>query len=310
MYTDTDIPAEMLWIAIAALVIMLITLIAWAVYAVYQHVLRTKAERQYNVIIPHEVRVKRSSERHRTGILVLAYPEWERPKKDGTRDLRTNNTRINRRCSILLINQWEFSGKNPFIFYDFVLDMRNHGARIERCHEERAKGKAALRTMQARQQMVDIDGIINRFKDAPTDFEAFCADMFRHLGWTAQVTPPSRDGGFDLKLRDPDGITYIAECKCYDRKHHVGRPIVQKLQGANLVEHAQRTLLITTSSFSANAAEYAQQVGMRLISGDELVSLCAKAFGNTSSATVPESAFILTRANIMSHIPADMRYMY
>ena len=92
--------------------------------------------------------------------------------------------------------------------------------------EEIEKRRVLESRLADRRAALDIDGLIARFKDRPTDFEPFCAELFRTLGWQAQTTPPVRDGGFDLRLRRSDGTTYIAECKCYDRRHHVGRPWV------------------------------------------------------------------------------------
>ena len=91
---------------------------------------------------------------------------------------------------------------------------------------------------------------------------------------------------------------------------HIGRPIIQKLQGANIVERAQGMMLITTSAFFAEAIKYAQQVGVNLVDGNQLVALCQQAFGTNAQATIPESAFTLTRADIMARIPKDMRGMY
>lgn len=165
--------------------------------------------------------------------------------------------------------------------------------------------------VQAQRQATSIDGIIAQFKDSPSDFEPFCADMFHKIGWWAETTPPVRDGGFDLRLRRPDGVTYIAECKCYDRRHHVGRPIIQKLQGANKVERAQGMMLITTSSFSQDAISYSQQVGVELVDGAELVRWCQRAWGNSAAnATIPETSIWLTNNEIMAFIPADMRNHY
>lgn len=39
--------------------------------------------------------------------------------------------------------------------------------------------------------------------------------MFRSLGYTTEVTPASRDGGYDILLRGRDGVMSIVECKCY-----------------------------------------------------------------------------------------------
>lgn len=241
----------------------------------------------------------------------MGYPMWEAAKKDGTRDRRTNNTRIIKNPTVILIGRWQLSGKDPFAAYALVKNLRQAGHVIGYCREEQYKRQQLMNKAQARHQTANVDGIIAQFKDSPTDFEPFCADLFRKFGWWAETTPPVRDGGFDLKLRRPDGVTYIAECKCYDRRHHVGRPIVQKLQGANMTEHAQGMMLITTSSFSQDAVAYAAQVGVELINGAELVRLCQQAWGSSASnVAIPEESVWLTYNEIMLSIPVDMRSRY
>ena len=87
-----------------------------------------------------------------------------------------------------------------------------------------------------------------------------------------------RDGGIDLRM-SREGRTYIVECKCYDRSHRAGRPVAQKLQGANAVERAGRMVVVTTSAFSQDAIDYAGQVGAELIDG--VSSPCAAGPGAT-----------------------------
>lgn len=163
-----------------------------------------------------------------------------------------------------------------------------------------------MEQVKAQRSATSVANIVAQFRSQPTDFEPFCADVFRNLGWSAEVTPPVRDGGFDLKLYDSQGVSFIAECKCYEPTHRVGRPIIQKLQGANTTVGAQGMMVITTSGFSRDAVTYANQAGVQLIDGDMLVRLCAQAFGESDAQPVPASAFVLTRNDIMQHIPADM----
>ena len=66
-----------------------------------------------------------------------------------------------------------------------------------------------------------------------------------------------------------DGIDYIAECKLYTADM-VGRPLIQKLVGANATQRADKMVFITTSRFSKPAVDYATEQKVWLIDGEEL----------------------------------------
>lgn len=102
----------------------------------------------------------------------------------------------------------------------------------------------------------------------PEDFEEWCADLFRSKGFKVEVTPKVNDGGYDLYM-EKDGISYIVECKCYSDTT-IGRPLLQKLVGANATIRADKCVFITTSSFSAPAKQYAQEQRIWLIDGNQL----------------------------------------
>ena len=113
----------------------------------------------------------------------MGYPYWQAAKKDGTRDLRTNNTRIVRTPTVIFLGGWRLSVRNPFTAYDFVNDLRDAGHDLGRCPEEQWKLRCLTERERARSEATSIDGIVNRFRDHPTDFEPFCADLFHTLGW-------------------------------------------------------------------------------------------------------------------------------
>lgn len=119
-----------------------------------------------------------------------------------------------------------------------------------------------------------------------------------------------RDGGLDVRLQRGE-YKAIVECKLFARNHHIGRPIVQKLVGANEIEKARGMIVVTTSSFSPDAVSYARRVGVELVDGDRLVRLCQKAWGSfLPAAHVALDAHVLTRDDIMARIPPDLRDRY
>lgn len=269
--------------------------------------LRRRAGRELGVDIPRCVRVRLEREQMSPGQLALGLPRWERAKADGTRDLRTGSMEIVRPASTIRVGRWLLADTSPFTIYHLALRLREAGTDVAPCPQELDKlarvGAAAEGRLAAR----SVDELVARFSECPTDFELLCADLLRSLGREVEVTPPSNDGGYDLRATDPGtGRTCIVECKCYARGRSVSRPLVQKLVGANDAVGADAMLFITTSSFSAGAREYAAQVGVGLVDGDELVRLCAEAWGGERRPAVSERDAWLTDAEIRLLFPADM----
>ena len=254
-----------------------------------------------------EIRVRPRRDIARPGSLSLAWPEWRTAKKDGTRDRRTNDHRIIRNKSWLLIDGWEMWSKDPESLYGLAVDLRAAHVDIMPCAEEERKMRIMQRQLELQQAADGADDIINRFQDEPTRFEEYCAGLFRAYGYTATVTPPARDGGYDIFL-ERDGMTWIVECKLYGRGHRVGRPVLQKLYGANSGIGADGMIVVTTSGYSADALAYASDTGIETIDGDRLVDMCRAAWGTRRpQAILPAAMTTLTRSELRSGYPADMR---
>lgn len=89
------------------------------------------------------------------------------------------------------------------------------------------------------------------------DFEDVMATIFERHGYRVERTPATADEGRDLILHT-DSDTIIVECK--HRKGSIGRPVVQKLQGATIsYDGATQGLVVTTGSFANTAFDYVQQ---------------------------------------------------
>lgn len=115
--------------------------------------------------------------------------------------------------------------------------------------------------------------VVEAFAKNPHGFEQFCANLFRNMGYNVYITPPTRDGGYDLEIWSSEKHHSIVECKCFSEDHPVGRPLLQRLVGAGRVKENPGLVYITTSSFTSEASEYALKCGITLLDGEDLVVL-------------------------------------
>lgn len=305
-----------LWISfddiISALIVVAVIIASiFLVRHFHQKRLRDSFSQALGVRVPRTMKVhKARTVRQGPASLTLRYPEWTASKSDGTHDARRNDMSTTYHPSVMFVDSWRLTGNNPFDAYKLARNLRDAGCPVAMCPEEEEKRAELTRRAAARESATSVSGIVSRFAGTPTDFEGFCADLYRALGWKAETTQAVNDGGLDIRMTNPEGVSYIAECKCFDPSHHVGRPVIQKLHGANAIEQAQGMMVITTSTFTKGAMDYAAEVGVDLVDGPRLVKLCNQAWGGGKKVTVPESEWRLTRQDILQHIPTDMWNRY
>lgn len=107
----------------------------------------------------------------------------------------------------------------------------------------------------------------------PRDFEFYCADLFKRLGYKSQVTKATADGGKDIILKSKTGTTYV-EVKHYSGS--VGRPIAQKLKGAMSADNVNNGIIITTGYFTNECIQYCRQVGILCYDLKDILQLADK----------------------------------
>lgn len=108
------------------------------------------------------------------------------------------------------------------------------------------------------------------------EFEKVIATLLEKMGFHAQVTKASGDGGIDIEAtldRAIVGGRYLFQCKRYGIENVVGAPLVRDFYGAVMAERAVKGILITTSDFTSQAREFAQKAGLELIDGVQLQRL-------------------------------------
>jgi HJR/Mrr/RecB family endonuclease len=94
----------------------------------------------------------------------------------------------------------------------------------------------------------------------PRQFEELVAELLAGFGWDVELTPATRDGGFDLFAitKDRSGLrsSWIIECKKYAPENKVGVDIVRSIYGIQTDRRIANVLLATTSFFTEDAKKY------------------------------------------------------
>jgi HJR/Mrr/RecB family endonuclease len=101
----------------------------------------------------------------------------------------------------------------------------------------------------------------------PRKFEELVAELFIDMGYEVDLTPATRDGGFDLRAVSKNEVgtaLTLVECKRYTRDRKVGVELVRNLYGVVESESATKGLLVTTSFFTAEAQKFQQKREYRL----------------------------------------------
>lgn len=102
----------------------------------------------------------------------------------------------------------------------------------------------------------------------PRALEEICCSIFRNHGFSAELTPGTKDGGYDIIAVTHHELTgsevYLVECKRYAPGHKVTVGIVRGLYGIVCSEDATKGIIITTSSFTRGAREFAEKHSARL----------------------------------------------
>ena len=240
----------------------------------------------------------------------LGFPEWAVANKDGTGDKRIRNNRIIWNNSVLYIDEYVVETRRPDDMLDLVYDLRYKNAYIPMCLEEERKYNWLLAEKHFFNASQDIDGIIRYYETIPTEFEKLCAMLFGQLGFYAEVTQATNDGGYDIRI-EKDGLVNLVECKCYAQSHKIGRPAIQKLVGANAVELANGLVFITTSDFTPRAKEYAKECGVQLVNGEGLLELLKDSgiFSQQEVIVFPEEWYLLGE-DIKQYMAQDIYYDY
>ncbi|MET9324442.1 restriction endonuclease [Streptomyces sp. NPDC003038] len=88
-----------------------------------------------------------------------------------------------------------------------------------------------------------------------------------------EVVGGAGDLGADVIATTPDGLRVVLQCKHYGDGNRVGSQDLQRFGGTCFAVHeADVAVVVTTSSFTAPAAEYAATCGIVCVDGDGLAA--------------------------------------
>ncbi|SFS82869.1 restriction endonuclease [Paenibacillus sp. 453mf] len=101
----------------------------------------------------------------------------------------------------------------------------------------------------------------------PRKFEEVVAEIFHKKGFTVTLTPRTRDGGKDIYAIQ-NGMfgrqLFVIECKRYSSTNKVGVELVRGIYGVKVAERATAAMLVTTSTFSKDAIDFASPLKYEL----------------------------------------------
>ena len=214
---------------------------------------------------------------------------WRHSNKDGSADGRRKDNDLIYRKSHLAVGRFSVVCSEPILMVWLVRELRKRGIEIARIEAERVKFQEVVRHRNRVRNNQSLQAILRSFSMRPSEFEEYCADLFRSEGYQAEVTPPTNDGGYDIQLIDDAGCSVLVECKLYGLEHKVDRPLIQKLVGANAVECADRMMFVTTSSFTPGAQDYARKTAVELIDGERLMRMVRRNANSNQNTLVVEN---------------------
>jgi hypothetical protein len=108
------------------------------------------------------------------------------------------------------------------------------------------------------------------------DFERLIVALLTQMGFQAEMTKLSGDGGIDIVAhldRPIIGGRYLFQCKRFAPDNLVGAPTIRDFYGAVTADRAVKGVFVTTSDFTPQAREFAEKTGLELINLAQLRQL-------------------------------------
>ncbi|NGM70645.1 restriction endonuclease [Natronolimnobius sp. AArcel1] len=126
------------------------------------------------------------------------------------------------------------------------------------------------------------------------EFEHFIADLWSRRGWDTNVTSQSGDKGIDVVATKtfPYPKKTLIQTKRYRDSNSVSGPELQKYASLKQRENVDEVVIITTSGFTDQAEDIADDFNIKLISGETLQRLVREMAAEDLVATYADGAEI------------------
>lgn len=101
------------------------------------------------------------------------------------------------------------------------------------------------------------------YEMSPRKFEELVASILKDMGFDVELTQATRDGGRDIIAHIRNAVTsYLThiECKRYAADNKVGVGIIREVIGVHNIHRATKSIIVTTSFFSADAIKEAEKM--------------------------------------------------
>lgn len=151
---------------------------------------------------------------------------------------------------------------------------------LGRTRQVSCSGRAALQRTRLTLRQVSNMTIQDLIDLSPDGFEVFVTNLLRKMGYRAETTRPTADGGIDVWATNDNLFTggkIIVQCKRYSENQQVGEPVLRELFGLIHAHGVNKGVLVTTSSFTRSAVSFAVGKPIELIGGLQLLGLCQQA---------------------------------
>jgi len=132
--------------------------------------------------------------------------------------------------------------------------------------------------------------------------ECLVERLYFHMGYDTELTQPSNDGGRDViarKAKAGEKEVVLVDCKLYTRTIGVGE--ARKILGTMGDARATKGAIVTTSTFSSGAREFADRNPIELIDGDHLIPLLNQHVGGRWPLQIDQLCLEAQQPGVHSH---------
>ena len=203
---------------------------------------------------------------YRSGLIERSRRSVYRITPRGQEILAQEPNRVDLRVLAQFEEFQEFRGRTPAVDVPATTEARNGHSEPEQTPEEQID--AAYRLLRAALAAEALDRVMEQ---SPSFFEQLVLDVLRAMRYggshedAAARLGKSGDEGVDGVIREDELGLNLIYVQAKRWQNPVGRPEIQKFFGALHGKRASKGVFITTSSFTADAAAYAEGVTPRVI---------------------------------------------